>query len=183
MAEKILLNYNDSLLYESDLDLLSEGNWLNDRLIGFVYEYLEKEVYTDECNETNSLFGFVNPSTVQYLKLCQSLDEAKICFIDPLGLDRKRFVFFPLNNNAKSEQAGGSHWSLIVLDKVKSSIIHYDSIGSNENTAIDFFKKYKSCFRIKTFSNSDKFPQQTNSSDCGVYVLGNLIFKEKFTFY
>lgn len=32
---EIVLNYNDSILYQSDLKLLERNNWLNDRLIGF----------------------------------------------------------------------------------------------------------------------------------------------------
>ena len=38
MADEIVLSFHDSLLRESDLRLLEEGRWLNDRLIGFVFE-------------------------------------------------------------------------------------------------------------------------------------------------
>jgi hypothetical protein len=33
--DKIVLDYNDALVYESDLKLLNQGKWLNDRIIGF----------------------------------------------------------------------------------------------------------------------------------------------------
>jgi sentrin-specific protease 8 len=169
-SDKVILNYNDSLLYESDLELLNEGNWLNDRIIGFVYEYLEREVYE---SETETLLGFVNPSTVQYLKLCDSIEEANMCFIEPLSLDKKTFVFMPLNNNSNTSCAGGCHWSLMVLNRLNSTLYHFDSIGSNQSEANAFFRKYKKCLQIEKFENASNFPKQTNSSDCGVYVLGN----------
>lgn len=38
MADEIALSFHDSLLRKSDLSLLEEGCWLNDRLIGFMFE-------------------------------------------------------------------------------------------------------------------------------------------------
>ncbi len=117
------------------------------------------------------LVAFINPSIVQYLKLCSSLDEAKLCFFDPLELDKKDYLFFPLNNN-RSNESGGSHWSLILLNKNK--MFHYDSFkNSNHSEALSFYKKFKNYFKVETFETQNEFPQQTNCSDCGVYVLGN----------
>ena len=164
----IVLNWNDSLLYSSDLNLLSDGEWLNDRLIGFVYEYMEKETYKYEASK----IAFVNPSTVQCLKLCSSLEEADICFLSPLELNQKDYVFFPINNNQNSEVAGGSHWSLLCWDKNKRNFIHLDSIGSNREVANFFFKKFKNYFGANNLiENVSKFPKQENSCDCGMYVL------------
>ena len=172
--DKVFLSYNDSIIYESDLKLLDTNNWLNDRLIGFVYEYLEKETFNSECNQKN-YFAFVNPSTVQYLKLCSSLDEAKMCFLDPLELDKKDIIFLPLNDNQNEESAGGSHWSLLVIDRKKLGCMHFDSTGSNHKEAQYFYNKYKSYFGVNKFEVSTNFPKQTNSSDCGVYALGKIL--------
>lgn len=169
VLDTIILNYNDSLIYESDLDLLKEGNWLNDRIIAFVNDYFENEVFKTECED--NLFAFLNPSTVQYLKLCESLDEAKMCFLEPLGLNDKKIIFLPLNNN-KTVQAGGCHWSLLVIDNRNSIMKHYDSIGSNADEANAFFNKFKTYFNCDLLENEEKFPKQKNSSDCGAYVLG-----------
>lgn len=38
MADEIAVSFHDSLLRKSDLRLLEEGRWLNDRLIGFMFE-------------------------------------------------------------------------------------------------------------------------------------------------
>lgn len=169
--DEIVLSYYDSLLHRSDLELLDEGNWLNDRLIGLFYEYFDQELF----QVNNNTFLFVNPSTVQYLKLCESLDEAKMCFLEPLGMDSKEVLFFPLNNN-QSNVAGGSHWSLVVIIRSTHSLVHFDSTGSNDNEAKKFYNKYKSFFRLEKFFTDNKFPKQTNSSDCGVYLLGIFIF-------
>ena len=133
---------------------------------------MEKETFKNSKN-----ISFVNPSTVQYLKQCESLAEAQMCFLDPLELDLKDYVFFPLNDNKNNLSAGGSHWSLLCVDKKNSQFIHYDSItnSSNENDARKFFQKYKSYFKVNKFINAKDFPQQNNSSDCGVYVCGKLL--------
>jgi Ulp1 family protease len=48
MADRVVLDYNNSLLKESDIKLLQGSNWLNDTLIGFWFEYLEHEVFNDK---------------------------------------------------------------------------------------------------------------------------------------
>lgn len=169
MSNKIALSYHDSLLHESDLDLLDCGGWLNDRLIGFAYEYFEKELFN-----SNKRLAFVNPSTVQFLKLSESLDEAKVFFLDPLDLDDKDFIFFPLNDNNEVNSEGGSHWSLLLVDKVNSTFYHIDSMnGANNSEAKRFYEKYKKYFKANKLEMVKEFPRQQNSSDCGVYVLGN----------
>lgn len=168
--DKVVLNYYDCSLHESDIHLLDENNWLNDRLIGFVYEYFEKDLYKSELISRN--LSLVNPSTVQYLKLCKSLDEANVCFLEPLELNKKEVVFLPLNNHQYTT-AGGSHWSLLVVfPKQNGLFVHYDSTGGNFNEAKLFFNKYKTYFNSNSLIHGE-FPKQTNSSDCGVYLIGN----------
>lgn len=36
--DKVLLSYHDSLLRESDVDLLKGSDWINDKIIGFYFE-------------------------------------------------------------------------------------------------------------------------------------------------
>lgn len=175
--DPLILSFNDSLVYQSDLSLLDEGKWLNDRIIGFVFDYFENEVFKKECDQ--NLFAFINPSTVQYLKLCESLDEAATCFLEPLNLKEKKIVFLPLNSNP-SFDAGGSHWSFLVVDNRNSTIKHLDSIGSNFKEAEIFYKKYKKFLNLKGLESIKSFPEQTNSSDCGAYSIGN---RKKLTIF
>jgi sentrin-specific protease 8 len=47
--EKIILSYHDSCLYQSDLDILKcDSGWLNDRIISFYFEYLQKDVFDND---------------------------------------------------------------------------------------------------------------------------------------
>ena len=39
--DKTVLSFYDSLLKESDLNTLTEGCWLNDKIIGFVFEWVD----------------------------------------------------------------------------------------------------------------------------------------------
>lgn len=168
--DPLILNFNDSLIYESDLSLLDEGNWLNDRIIGFVCDYFENEIFKIECER--GLVAFIDPSTVQYLKLCENFDEATACFLEPLNLRNKKIIFLPLNSNQSSE-AGGTHWSFLIIDNRNSIVKHLDSIGSNNHEAESFYKKYKDFFNLKELETMNSFPKQSNSSDCGAYVIGN----------
>ena len=42
MSDKIVLSYYDSLIRESDFSLLDAPQWLNDKVIGFYFELVEK---------------------------------------------------------------------------------------------------------------------------------------------
>lgn len=169
--EKPLLSYHDSLLHESDLQLLEARNgWLNDQLIGFFYEYLELECFGDQTQ-----MAFVNPSTVQLLKMCSDVNEASACFLDPLNLRHKELVFWPLNNSQEVHRQGGSHWSLLVFHKAALTFMHLDSMqaSSNRNVANQFVRKFSDYFEaVGDCLHDVDFPQQQNGSDCGLYVLG-----------
>lgn len=38
MADDVVLSYFDSLLRQSDVELLQQGRWLNDNIIAFIME-------------------------------------------------------------------------------------------------------------------------------------------------
>ena len=167
--DEIILSYFDSLIKRSDFNLLNDNNWLNDSIIGVFYDFFENELFANECKE--HLFAFVNPSTVQLLKML-SYDEAVSTIIEPLELNKKQFVFLPINDNQENT-AGGSHWSLLVLSAPQSTYIHYDSYSpANNRTANQFIVKFKSYFKIDLLMTDSEFPQQTNTCDCGVYLIG-----------
>lgn len=47
--DKIILSYHDSCLYQSDLMILeTDTAWLNDRVISFYFEYLQKDVFNND---------------------------------------------------------------------------------------------------------------------------------------
>ena len=53
MSDPVILSYFDSLLRQSDIALLEKPNWLNDKIIGFAFQYYE------EVNK-NSIFLSTN---------------------------------------------------------------------------------------------------------------------------
>lgn len=128
----IILSFHDTLIHRSDLDLLDGPYWLNDTIISFYFEYLEKVVF----NTANELL-FVSPEVTQCIKMVQK-EEIKT-FLEPLGVNKKKFIFFALNDNDTPDMAGGSHWSLLVYSKPENSFYHFDSSNlSNHDVAWEF---------------------------------------------
>ena len=39
--DRTVLSYHDTLLKQSDVSLLEGSNWLNDKIIGFYFEYVQ----------------------------------------------------------------------------------------------------------------------------------------------
>lgn len=172
MAKKaaVMLSFHNIVLRQSDVQLLSGPHWLNDTIISFYFEYLEKVIF----NKVNELL-FVSPEVTQCIKMVQT-EEIKI-FLDPLGINQKQFVFFPLNDNDSPDTAGGSHWSLLVYSKPESSFFHFDSsCVSNHNAAWEFASHlipYLTQTGSINFADKECL-QQTNGYDCGIHVLCNV---------
>ena len=57
----------DAIIYGSDLQLLDHGNWLNDRVIAFYAELLQRQSRFEKCL-------FMDPSMVQLLKLLEGVN-------------------------------------------------------------------------------------------------------------
>ncbi len=82
-------------------------------------------------------------------------------------------VFLPINDNRNVELAeGGSHWSLLLVSLTDGQSFHYDSLHSaNIEEAVTVSAKFSHLLRRPLkFVDVHGTPQQTNSSDCGVYV-------------
>lgn len=136
----VVLSFHEVLLHQSDVDLLNGPHWLNDTIISFYFEYLEKVVFKN----ANDLL-FVSPEVTQCIKMV-SVNEITT-FLQPLGIQNKKFVFFALNDNNEPDMAGGSHWSLLLYSKPDGSFFHIDSSsGSNHNVAWDFSSHVMSFF-------------------------------------
>lgn len=84
--DPIVLSYHDSLLKQSDVDLLSGPNWLNDQLISFYFEYLSQDVYKDDGR-----ILFVSPEVTQCLKMV-SPGEVEM-FLGPVNAREKQIIF------------------------------------------------------------------------------------------
>lgn len=165
----MVLSYHDTIIYESDVELLEGPHWLNDTIIGFYLEYLEEEVYG------KTMFCFIRPEVTQCLKL-SPLSEFPV-FLDPLQFKDKNVAVMPLNDCENPNTPGGSHWSLLVFCKTVRTFYHIDSSkGSNYSPAkllsakLSEYLELNGDYEFKTLNSL----QQTNSYDCGVFVLCNL---------
>ncbi|KAG5681976.1 hypothetical protein PVAND_011375 [Polypedilum vanderplanki] len=161
--EKIILSYQDSCLYESDVALLkTKSSWLNDKIITFYFEYLENEVYK------NDEILFLGCETTQAIKMLKDPVEINSIFLDHLNVFRRDFIIFPLNNN-------NSHWSLLVYSKPENKFFHFDSIrNSNYDVCNDFVKIMIACLKLSKYQvrcEQIQCLQQNDTSACGDFLL------------
>ena len=157
--DEIVLSYKDCLLRKSDIALLKPGEWLNDAIISFWFEYLICEMYPSAADYVT----LVGPEVCHLLKLTTEAEFPGLL----QSIEPKRFVFFALNNQTDPGSVGGSHWSLLVFDSMSAEepIIHLDSSrGCNRNSAQIFAQ------RLDRELAEPTVPQQENTSDCALYV-------------
>lgn len=167
---RIVLNFHNSLLRESDVNLLMGPHWLNDQIISFYLEYLEKNVFQN----TRGLL-FISPEVVQCLKFV-GRDEMSI-FLEPLNATGKSFIFMPLNDN-NEVRAGGNHWSLLVFSRPELTFFYYDSLSQSSislRSLRPFLLELSAAIDCPNFDiNQGDCVKQNNSYDCGIHVLCNV---------
>lgn len=162
MMSEIVLSYHNSLLRRSDVNLLNSPNWLNDRIIGFWFEYLENDIADDSI-------CLISPEVAQFIKLGSPADTSM--FVVPLNLNSRSLILLPVNDSISLEQPGGSHWSLLIYDCMERRYYHLDSLnGGNLHQA----KKMAHNLGLskEEVVELETAPQQ-NFYDCGVFVCCN----------
>ena len=166
-SDPVYLSYGDSVLRMSDLAILESHQWLNDRIIGFYCEYCQLDKFRDKG------ICFIAPEVTQCLKL-MDVQELSI-ILEPLDLDTKTLLLFPLNNNQDPGSAGGSHWSLLVFSMVNKTFHHLDSSqGFNDPEAKMFSAKLSKYFKVTPKLTRTTVTQQSNVYACGDHCLHNI---------
>ncbi|GMP89092.1 hypothetical protein CsSME_00040807 [Camellia sinensis var. sinensis] len=84
VADEKILNYNDVVLRQSDLDILSGPYFLNDRIIEFYFSYLPS------CYPSEEIL-LVSPSIAFWIENCPDIESFKD-FIEPFNLTSKKLV-------------------------------------------------------------------------------------------
>lgn len=165
--DPIILTYKCCSLKKSDIDTLSDYQYLNDIIISFYYEILNEKYKSDD-------FVLLDPAVSMSIIVETNLDDINQCIFIPLQMGEKKFIFSPINDNTKiAYQTGGSHWALNLIDVTNSKILYFDSMLSNINNARRFQKKIEKLFNKKfTFECPIEEHYQGNSYDCGMFVLG-----------
>lgn len=170
-SSDVILSYYDSLLRQKDIELLEGPCWINDNIIGFYFEYLNMQKVKDSnCSES---VLFVSPEVTQLVKL--SFDVTYPVFLNPLKAKEKKFVFFPLNDSKSRNQAGGSHWTLLVFSEPEKTFFHLDSANIACQTEVKEFVKSLSKYLLGSNCPTNyievQCPQQSNGFDCGIFVM------------
>lgn len=172
---KKFLVYNGIELHGEDIARLQPGEMLNDAIIDFYLLNLQLTMQSDSIHIFNTQF-------YQLLKRRAEIDRYVKTVPSSVNIFDKDFVFIPINENV--------HWSLVVLcypgnlTHENHCILYCDSLyNSTSNIHINYIRDYltRRYFhereREREFNeenyplNIASLPKQTNSYDCGVYMI------------
>ena len=171
--EEIILSTENCSIKKSDIDTLGPYTYVNDLIISFYYEILQTKYHSDQIT-------LLDPAVSMSIVLDSGDDEdnlqdLKNCIFLPLELDKKKFIFAPINDNKKIQYTcSGTHWTLNVVD-VDNNIIYYlDSNLGDVSNAHTFHRKLEKLFgkKFEFVYGLQKNKYQSNSYDCGMFLLG-----------
>lgn len=153
---KILLSFEDVLLYQDDLLCLTDGQWITDKIIEFHFATLQNKSIEAR---------FIPPNICHLLSSLRTSQYGE--FIVKEALEHATLYF--AINNAEECELDGTHWTLLVISGCNAT--HYDSMNSLQNKA----KAQKITHSIGLFRSLNPLKcnlsiQQRNGFDCGIYV-------------
>ncbi|CAO2587909.1 Sentrin-specific protease 2 [Lemmus lemmus] len=167
--EEILSSAFKLQITRRDIQTLETGEWLNDEVINF---YMNLLVQRNDSEGYPALHAF---STFFYPQLKHGGYSAVKRWTRRMNLFEKEIILVPIHQKV--------HWSLIVIDLRKCSIMYYDSMGHTGQSICETIFQYlqnesKTRRNIeldplewKQYSmTSAEIPQQLNGSDCGVFT-------------
>lgn len=143
-------------------------NWISDDTLYSYFEIINFK--TGLVKETNAFC--VNPLISQGIKL---LDDYKY-LLDPPNLRAFDHLFIPVNDSVLTDGEGGSHWSLLVFNKLQQQFYHYDSCnGYNLKHARMIADRLINYLNDTTDNRAEiiecQTPQQHNGYDCAIYMV------------
>ena len=169
-GREVVASLGDCLVREEDMLLLRPGQWLNDQLIGIIFELSEQETFA------GSDIAFIGPEVTQFIKVSPATELASC--MELLGLSSKHAVMWALNNCANLDAPGGSHWSLLVFVRHCLTFYHLDSsAGMNSLVAKEMARRATKLVGGEGQASVVEMDvdQQTNGHDCGVFLLLNAL--------
>ncbi|RWS28647.1 sentrin-specific protease 8-like protein [Leptotrombidium deliense] len=178
--DDIVLSYCDTLLRKSDVALLNKGQWINDNLIAFWFDYLENEVYKN----VKERVLFISPQVVHFIKSGTNHESNRSeieAMVDSCKMNEKQIILLPINDCLNFDSAGGSHWSLLVFNSWTQVFEHYDSHSGSVNRShaeqiVTILYPLLTPGREIDFDldlNEMECTQQSNGYDCGIHVISN----------
>ncbi|OHT07301.1 hypothetical protein TRFO_24556 [Tritrichomonas foetus] len=161
----ISITFKDVDVTPYDFQSLQGKNWVNDKIIHFHGRLIEMS--------HNDIF-FIPPCTVQYMRFINE-NIVKSTVSQWNLMDKYSIIFIPFTNSSNLKEIG-NHWSLLVWFVQENRFVHCDSLGktnkTNLKTAMLILKKFIRLFQLKKpFLANGNVPQQSNTYDCGLYVM------------
>ena len=165
-----LLEYQGTNITAMDVKTLENGQWVCDEIISLFLAFMRE----DKTMKEKGIL-LVNPSATFMLKECEDKRVVNDLKKD-LRMNEMEWVFYPINNNKKSDNAGGTHWSLLLFCKKENKYYHYDPIeGKNNNHAKELVVNTLDLNNFRSGGLPEykevKCLQQENSYDCGPYIM------------
>nr|XP_042117534.1 sentrin-specific protease 2-like [Peromyscus maniculatus bairdii] len=167
--EEILTSAFKLHITRGDIHTLENGEWLNDEVINF---YMNLLVERNNKKGYPALHVF---NTFFYPKLKHGGYCSVKRWTRGIKLFEKEIILVPIHQKV--------HWSLIVIDLRKQSIIYLDSMGQTGQSICETIFEYlqnesKTRRNVeldplewKRYSMTSKeIPQQLNGSDCGIFT-------------
>ncbi|CAO3621137.1 unnamed protein product [Cunninghamella blakesleeana] len=144
---------------------LKKGQWLNDKIVEFYMEYMERtKVPTDIL--------LLRPAMVHLLTYIPG-DPKDLQGVLP-QIENRKIIFIPINDGSATKANDGTHWSLLVYYKSMKSFFYYDSLNTTNIHSAKYTAK-----RVISLLEMDNYefkvissPQQEGSTDCGLMILG-----------
>lgn len=142
------------------------------QVIDFWEEYLQRE----ELIKYPEAKIVLLQCTVSYLIMSTPDDQLEGIVFNLPRLRDATHIFMPVNDNPDPAKGGGSHWSLLLVSRIDGVAFHYDSMfPSNSDFAHRTSRKLELLLgKQLRFVDMNDAPQQSNGSDCGVYVCLNM---------
>lgn len=168
LCEILLENFvecevNHMVAEKKDIAKLFPTVWLNDTIINFYLEMLKNHAKKRGTN----FYAF---TTFFYTKLLRD-HERTLNEFPEINFDAFDFLLIPIHET--------NHWTLFIFDIKQKTFEFLDSLGGKLDMQKFrllkyFFVNYKEKFKLNygiKLQNSLKCSQQSNSYDCGVFVL------------
>ncbi|KAI9308287.1 hypothetical protein BJ944DRAFT_246707 [Cunninghamella echinulata] len=162
----IVLNYYDVDLHDYDLKTLENGEWLNDKIVEFYMEYMERTTVHNDIL-------LLRPAMVHLLTYMPG-DPKDLQSVLPPQFENRRVIFIPINDGIADKAYSGTHWSLLVFFRSSKTFFYYDSLNTSNIRPAKYTAKRM--IPLLGLDVEPEFkvipsPQQEGTSDCGLMVL------------
>ncbi|KAL0212606.1 hypothetical protein RCL1_006232 [Eukaryota sp. TZLM3-RCL] len=162
------LGFEGLTLYQSDVNYLAPGRWINDNILSFMMLYYRHL-------HPNLNISFVQPSAVMLLKLASPEDAKQV--VTSSKFSTSDLVIMAVSDASLAEASiveAGSHWSVLVYYRKDHIFYHFDSLqGHNSEVASELALSISELLNISKVAMFEDLAceQQTNGYDCGVFCV------------